>query len=176
MSERGHFLMRVDTKARPAQGKRLVELRKAAGLSQYELAEMLGVPQSNVAFWEQSEKPPRSDLLPKMADVLGVGIVDLLNTNGGRVTVQRSSRPPGKLRKVFEDVSRLRAVSRSILSESSPRSSRSMSRRDDELGATLPGFRCLWFAVPNDLHLARFESGRSSKFWRSARRRLKNSC
>jgi transcriptional regulator with XRE-family HTH domain len=84
-----------------------MELRKAAGLSQYELAEMLEVPQSNVAFWEQSEKPPRSDLLPKMADVLGVEIVDLLNTNGGRVTVQRSSRPPGKLRKVFDDVSRL---------------------------------------------------------------------
>jgi transcriptional regulator with XRE-family HTH domain len=84
-----------------------MELRKAEGLSQYELAEMLGVPQSNVAFWEQSEKPPRSDLLPKMADVIGVGIVDLLNTNGGRVTVERSSRPPGKLRKVFDDVSKL---------------------------------------------------------------------
>lgn len=55
----------------------------------------------------QSEKPPRSDLLPKMADVLGVEIAELLNLNGGRVTVQRSSRPPGKLRKVFEDVSRL---------------------------------------------------------------------
>ena len=65
------------------------------------------MPQSNVAFWEQSEKPPRSDLLPKMADVLGVEIVDLLNTNGGRVAVQRNSRPPGKLRKVFDDVSRL---------------------------------------------------------------------
>jgi hypothetical protein len=42
-----------------------------------------------------------------MADVLGVGIADLLNVNGGRVTVQRSSRSPGKLRKAFEDVSRL---------------------------------------------------------------------
>ena len=30
-----------------------MELRKSAGLSQYELAEMLAVPQSNVAFWEQ---------------------------------------------------------------------------------------------------------------------------
>jgi transcriptional regulator with XRE-family HTH domain len=86
---------------------RLIVCMRPAGLSQYELAEMLEVPQSNVAFWEQSEKPPRSDLLPKMADVLGVEIVDLLNTNSGRVMVQRSSRPPGKLRKVFEDVSRL---------------------------------------------------------------------
>lgn len=43
----------------------------------------------------------------KLADILGVGIADLLHTNGGHVTAQRSSRPPGKLRKVFEDVSRL---------------------------------------------------------------------
>lgn len=85
-----------------------MELRKAAGLSQYELAEMLDVPQSNVAFWEQSEKPPRSDLLPKMADVLGVGLADLLNVNGKQmVMAQRSGKPPGKLRKVFEDVSKL---------------------------------------------------------------------
>jgi hypothetical protein len=68
---------------------------------------MLDMPQWNVAFWEQSKKPPRSDLLPKMADVLGIGIVNLLNSNGGRVTMQPSSRPPGKLRKAVEDVSRL---------------------------------------------------------------------
>jgi predicted transcriptional regulator len=36
-----------------------MELRKAAGLSQYELADLLNVPQSNVSFWEQCEKPPR---------------------------------------------------------------------------------------------------------------------
>lgn len=86
-----------------------MELRKAAGLSQYELAELIGEPQPNIAFWELSEKPPRSDVLPKMADVLGVGIADLLNTNGGRVMAARkvSSRPPGKLRKVFDDVSKL---------------------------------------------------------------------
>jgi len=42
-----------------------------------------------------------------LAEALGVVITDLLNTNGGGVTAQRSSRPPGKPRKVFEDVSRL---------------------------------------------------------------------
>ena len=35
-------------------------------------------------------------------------IADLLNVNGKRtVAAQRSGKPPGKLRKVFEDVSRL---------------------------------------------------------------------
>ena len=93
---------------RPAQGRRLVELRKAAGLSQYELAELIGEPQPNVAYWELSAKPPRSDVLPRLADVLGVEIVDLLNVNGKRrVAVQRTGKPPGKLRKVFEDVSKL---------------------------------------------------------------------
>ena len=93
---------------RPAQGRRLQELRKAAGLSQYEMAELIGEPQPNVSFWELSEKPPRSDVLPKMAEVLGVEIADLLHVNGKRaVAAQRGGKPPGKLRKVFEDVSKL---------------------------------------------------------------------
>lgn len=66
-------------------------LRERAGLSQQQLANRIGA----------HEKPPRSDLLPKIEDVLGVEIVDLLNTNGGRLTVQRSARPPGKLQKLF---------------------------------------------------------------------------
>jgi len=93
---------------RPAQGKRLVELRKVAGLSQYELAEMIGEPQPNIAYWELSDKPPRSDVLHKLADALGVSITDLLSINGQRTMVRKvSGKPPGKLRKVFEDVSRL---------------------------------------------------------------------
>jgi transcriptional regulator with XRE-family HTH domain len=80
---------------------------KAAGLSQYELAAMHNVLQSNVSFWEQCEKPPRSDVLPALAEALGVGIADLLNVNGEIVRARSGGKPPGKLRKVFEDVSRL---------------------------------------------------------------------
>jgi transcriptional regulator with XRE-family HTH domain len=72
------------------------------------MAELIGEPQPNVSFWELSEKPPRSDVLPKMAEVLGVEIADLLHVNGKRaVAAQRGGKPPGKLRKVFEDVSKL---------------------------------------------------------------------
>ena len=98
---------RPRTKPRARQGKHLAELRKTAGLSQTELAEALSVPQSNIAFWEQSEKPPRSDLLPKMADALGVTVAELLNVNGEMTIAKQSSRPPGKVRKVFEEVSKL---------------------------------------------------------------------
>src|SRR5437867_4430607 len=88
---------------RPAQGRRLVELRKAAGLSQYELADMIGEPQPNIAYWELSDKPPRSDVLHKLADALAVTVAELLNVNGGMAISKRSNRPPGKVRKVFED-------------------------------------------------------------------------
>lgn len=99
---------RPRTKPRARQGKHLAELRKAAGLSQTELAEALGVPQSNIAFWEQSEKPPRSDLLHKLADALAVTVAELLNVNGEMsITKRTTSRPPGKVRKVFEEVSKL---------------------------------------------------------------------
>jgi transcriptional regulator with XRE-family HTH domain len=59
------------TKPRPPQGAHLAALRQAAGLSQSALATRVGESQQNIAFWEQSDKPPRSDVLPRLARVLG---------------------------------------------------------------------------------------------------------
>jgi transcriptional regulator with XRE-family HTH domain len=90
---------------------RLAELRKDAGLSQYELARYVGVPQPNIAFWEQSEKPPRRDVLSKMAEALGVSVEDLLIGETGkaasRKAIKSNGRPAGKVREVFDRVSKL---------------------------------------------------------------------
>jgi transcriptional regulator with XRE-family HTH domain len=86
------------------QGERLLRLRQAAGLTQEELAELIGESQSNIAFWEQSDKPPRSDILPKMAEALGVRVEALLNGNS---RPERKGGPTGKVHKVFEEVSQL---------------------------------------------------------------------
>lgn len=61
-------------KPRPTQGARLLALRNAAGLSQTELARLVGETQANISFWERTDKPPRSDVLPKLAKVLGVSL------------------------------------------------------------------------------------------------------
>jgi len=102
---------RKSTKTRPPQGVRLAELRKAAGLSQYELASYVGVPQANIAFWERSEKPPRSEVLPKMAEALGVSVEDLLigetGKAAGKKAAKSNGRPAGKVREVFDRVSKL---------------------------------------------------------------------
>ncbi len=93
--------------SRPRQGARLVELRQAARLTQQELADLLQEPQSNIAFWEHSEKPPRSDVLARMAKAFGVGVEDILNVNGGTSSPARKSAPSGRVARLFDEVSRL---------------------------------------------------------------------
>jgi transcriptional regulator with XRE-family HTH domain len=93
------------SKPRPPQAARLVALRKAAGLSQAELARLVGEPQANIAFWERTEKPPRSDVLPKLATVLGVRIEELLDADVPRPP--KPGRPVGKAQKIFNEVSKL---------------------------------------------------------------------
>jgi transcriptional regulator with XRE-family HTH domain len=95
---------RDPSKPRPAQGAHLATLRKAAGLSQTELAKLVGERQQNIAFWEQSEKPPRSDVLPKMAAILGVRVEQLLSPGA---PPSRRSGPVSKMQKVFSEVKKL---------------------------------------------------------------------
>jgi len=93
------------TKPRPKQGARLAAFRRAAGLSQGELAKALGVTQSSVAYWETTAKPPRSEILSKMAGALGVRVEDLLGD--GPLRAVRRPGPVGKLQRVFEQASAL---------------------------------------------------------------------
>lgn len=93
-------------RTRPKQGSRLAALRRAAGLTQTELAQLVGEPQQNIAFWEASEKPPRSDVLPKLARVLGVQIDHLLDGTADLPKTRRAG-PVGRVQKVFEEVAAL---------------------------------------------------------------------
>lgn len=92
------------TKTRPRQGARIAALRQNAGLSQAELARLIGESQQNIAFWELSDKPPRSDILIPMAKTLGVSVEDLLTD---KKINQKRGGPVGKLRKTFDEVSSL---------------------------------------------------------------------
>jgi transcriptional regulator with XRE-family HTH domain len=90
---------------RPQQGARLLALRKASGLTQIELAKALDVPQANIAFWEWSDKPPRSDLLQKMAKAFGVKLEDLLLSSERPIAKRKG--PIGEVQRTFEAVTKL---------------------------------------------------------------------
>ncbi len=51
-------------------GKIIKELRKEAGLSQTQLAKMVGYSQSEIARWERNEREPTAKAIKKLAKVL----------------------------------------------------------------------------------------------------------
>jgi transcriptional regulator with XRE-family HTH domain len=57
--------------------KRLPELRRAKGWSQDALARRLKVSKGTVARWEQGSTLPRTQLLRRLARVLGVSVEEL---------------------------------------------------------------------------------------------------
>lgn len=59
-------------------GEKLRAARKAAGLSQVELAEKVGCTQKDVCRWETEEREPKASTLKKLADALGCSMDDLV--------------------------------------------------------------------------------------------------
>ena len=57
------------------------ELRKAAGLTQSQLAEKVGVAQATVAEWERGDYFPSAQKLPSIAEALDCTVGDLYRTD-----------------------------------------------------------------------------------------------
>lgn len=95
---------RPSTGKRTAFGKRLLAAREDLGLSQAEVAAKLGITQSAYADWERRPVALRPEQIQKLAKMLQVSTGYLFNE-----TPKRDGRggPPGKLRRVFEDVAGL---------------------------------------------------------------------
>ncbi|SMO61774.1 repressor LexA [Balnearium lithotrophicum] len=55
-------------------GKKIKLLRERKGLTQQELAELIGTTQQTVAYWEVGQRKPRYSKLQKLAEVFGVPI------------------------------------------------------------------------------------------------------
>lgn len=58
--------------------KKLIELRKKAGLSQEELANELGVTRQTISKWECGEATPELEKITKLADFYNVTVDELL--------------------------------------------------------------------------------------------------
>jgi transcriptional regulator with XRE-family HTH domain len=56
---------------------RLQKLRKAAGLSQSQLARAAGVPVATLQGWERARRMPRLEAAIKLADALGITLDEL---------------------------------------------------------------------------------------------------
>ena len=79
-------------------GARLAELRKAAGYTQVQLAEALGMSQRMIAYYESIEDNPLARILLLLSETLGVSTDELLGAAPIRPSSRRSlaSRAKGK--------------------------------------------------------------------------------
>lgn len=63
-------------------GENIKNARKAAGISQKELAERTGVYQKDISRWENGERTPTVAALAQICKVLQVSADDVLELNG----------------------------------------------------------------------------------------------
>ena len=62
-------------------GQKIAELRKANNLTQLELAEQLNITDKDVSKWERDISCPDINTFPKLAEILGVSVDELLQSN-----------------------------------------------------------------------------------------------
>ena len=61
-------------------GITMADLRKAKGMTQLELAEQMGVTDKAVSKWERDLSCPDVNSLPKLAQILGVSVDELMHS------------------------------------------------------------------------------------------------
>ena len=93
---------RPSTRPRTAFGQRLLAARQAAGMSQAEVAQKLGITQTAYADWERRPVALRPEQIEKLTKILQVPVEQLFN---GRA--RPKSGPDGRARRAFEQVSQL---------------------------------------------------------------------
>lgn len=91
-------------------GHRIVEARTLAGLSSAELGAHLGVTDDTVAAWESGRLAPRSNILVRVAGVLGVSLSWLVMGHG----VAPSEGEPPRLEELQQTLLDVRAQLRSL--------------------------------------------------------------
>lgn len=62
-------------------GQKIFELRKAKNMTQLELANMLNITDKAVSKWERDISCPDINTFPKLAEILGVSVDELLQAN-----------------------------------------------------------------------------------------------
>ena len=95
-------------------GKRLSALRKAAGLSQMEVAEALGIPQRRVSYYEREGRFLPSNLVQPLAELLGVPVTEFL---GNEHFPDSKRGPKSRLERLFEKARELPRTKQELITK-----------------------------------------------------------
>ena len=86
-------------------GSRIADLRKAQGITQVQLADLLGVSQQTITAYEVGRRRIQVSALPVIAQALGVAVEELLGDQPKSATSKRGPAP--KLQQQMDRIARL---------------------------------------------------------------------
>lgn len=95
---------RPSKRKRSPFGQRLFTLREAAGITQGQVAQALGISQSTYSDWERGSVAIHPDRLKELAGIIGCSVAELIGEEPAR---RNGSTPTGRLGKNFDAVSKL---------------------------------------------------------------------
>lgn len=72
--------------ANKSMGEIISTLRREKGMTQKELADMLNITDKAVSKWERDIACPDTQTIPKLAEILGVSVEELMNAKSAPVT------------------------------------------------------------------------------------------
>ena len=103
---------RKPAKPAPYFGQRMAAFRSAKGLTQYQLADALGMTRDQIVYYERISPNPSLELVKKVADFFGVTVGEMLND-----TAKSRSKPgpPSKLEELTARLSRLPANEQKVV-------------------------------------------------------------
>ncbi|HEN3577965.1 TPA: helix-turn-helix transcriptional regulator [Yersinia enterocolitica] len=98
-----------------ALGNRITVLRKDAGLTQVQLAQMLNVSQQAVQSWEAGRRRIQISILPAVAKILSVSLEGLLGEESEHTPRKRG--PASRLEQQIQVISQLPKSKQKFVSE-----------------------------------------------------------
>ena len=82
----------------------IASLRKAKGMTQAELADRLNVTDKAVSKWERGLSCPDIALLPKLAEIFGVSVDELMQVRETAVPAKKPTDIPALIRVILKGV------------------------------------------------------------------------
>lgn len=77
--------------ANRSMGEIISTLRREKGMTQRELADMLNITDKAVSKWERDIAFPDTQTIPKLAEILGVSVEELMNAKSAPITGHRGA-------------------------------------------------------------------------------------
>ena len=93
----------------------IASLRKAKGMTQAELADRLNVTDKGVSKWERGLSCPDIALLPKLAEIFGVSVDELMQIRETAVPAKKPTDIPALIRVILKGVAAAMGIAVTVI-------------------------------------------------------------